>query len=53
MKRLLCECLDKKVAYDTAVNAYIILLFTEFLRDYNNNMGDSKVKDLNTTIINN
>lgn len=51
MKRLLCECIDKKMAYDTAVNAYIILLFTEFLRDYNNNMGDSKVKDLNITII--
>ena len=51
MKRLLCECFDKKVAFDTAVNAYIILLFTEFLRDYKNNMGDSNVKDLNIAII--
>ena len=51
MKRLLCECFDKKMAFDTAVNAYIILLFTEFLRDYKNNMGDSKVKDLNIAII--
>lgn len=51
MKRLLCECFDKKLAFDTAVNAYIILLFTEFLRDYKNNMGDSKVKDLNIAII--
>lgn len=51
MKRLLCECFDKKLAFDTAVNAYIVLLFTEFLRDYKNNMGDSKVKDLNIAII--
>lgn len=51
MKRLLCECFDKKVAFATAVNAYIILLFTEFLRDYENIMGDSKVKDLNIAII--
>ena len=51
MKRLLCECFDKKVAFDTAVNAYIVLLFTEFLRDYKNIMGDSKVKDLNIAII--
>ena len=51
MKRLLCECFDKKMAFDTAVNAYIVLLFTEFLRDYKNNMGDSKVKDINIAII--
>jgi len=51
MKRLLCECFEKKMAFDSAVNAYIILLFTEFLREYKNNMGDSKVKDLNIAII--
>ncbi|HEY5563056.1 MAG TPA: AraC family transcriptional regulator [Clostridiaceae bacterium] len=51
MKRLLCECFDKKVAFATAVNAYILLLFTEFLRDYKNNMGDPKVKDLDVAII--
>ena len=51
MKRLLCECLDKKIAFHAAINAYIILLFTECLRDYKNNMEDSNVEGLNADII--
>lgn len=52
MKRLLCEYFDKKVAFDAAVHAYILLLFTELLRVYNSNMGESNVLDMNSTIIN-
>lgn len=52
MKRLLIEYYEKKVSYDTAIHAYIILLFTEFLRDYKEKMGDSREKDLNREIIN-
>jgi AraC family transcriptional regulator, dual regulator of chb operon len=52
MKRLLCEYFDRKVAFDAALHGYMLLLFTELLRVYNINMGASKVKDMNTTIIN-
>jgi AraC family transcriptional regulator, dual regulator of chb operon len=52
MKRLLCEYFDRKVAFDAAVHAYILLLFTELLRVYHSNMGDSKVLDMNSTIMN-
>jgi AraC-like DNA-binding protein/mannose-6-phosphate isomerase-like protein (cupin superfamily) len=51
MKRLLCEYYDKRVGYDTAIHAYILLLFTELLRDYKENMGKLSVKNLNNTII--
>lgn len=52
MKRLLCEYYDRKIAFDTAIHAYILILFTELLRNYNSIMGVSKEKDLNMIIIN-
>ena len=51
MKRLLCEYFDKRIGSDTAIHAYILLLFTELLRSYKENMGQNLVKDMNITII--
>lgn len=51
MKSLLCEYYDKKIGSDTAIHANILLLFTELLRYYRENMGRSNLKTLNRTII--
>lgn len=51
MKRLLSEYFDKKIGSDTAIHAYILLLFTELLRNYRENMGQSTIKNLDRTII--
>jgi AraC family transcriptional regulator, dual regulator of chb operon len=51
MRSLLCEYFDKKIASDTAIQAYILLLFTEMLRIYKENMGQTSVRDMNKTII--
>jgi len=51
MKRMLCEYFDSKVGYTTAIQAYILLLFTEILRDYRENMEHNSVKRLNNTIV--
>jgi AraC family transcriptional regulator, dual regulator of chb operon len=51
MKNILCEYFDKKIGTDTAIHAYILLLFTELLRYYRENMGQSNIKTLNRTII--
>lgn len=51
MKSLLCEYFDKKIGSDTAIHAYILLLFTYLLRNYKENMGQSTIKNLNRTII--
>jgi AraC-like DNA-binding protein len=51
MKNLLCEYYDKKIGAETAIHAYILLLFTELLRYYRENLGQSNLKTLNRTII--
>lgn len=51
MKNILCEYFDKKIGSDTAIHAYILLLFTELLRYYRENMGQTNIKTLNRTII--
>jgi AraC-like DNA-binding protein len=51
MKNLLCEYYDKKIGSDTAIHANILLLFTELLRYYRENLGQSNIKTLNRTII--
>jgi len=51
MKNLLCEYYSKKIGGETAIHAYILLLFTELLRYYRENIGQSNIKTLNRTII--
>ncbi|SHI02616.1 AraC family transcriptional regulator [Clostridium grantii] len=51
MKRLLWEYYNKKVSYEPAIHAYILLLFTEFLREYKETMGNTKANDLNEVVI--
>jgi AraC family cel operon transcriptional repressor len=52
LKKILCEYYDRKIGYDTAIHAFILILFTELLRDYKKNMDKSSQKDLNNTVIN-
>jgi AraC family transcriptional regulator, dual regulator of chb operon len=51
MNNILCEYFEGKIGSDTAIHAYILLLFTELLRYYRENMGQSNIKSLNRTII--
>lgn len=52
MKKLLCEFYDMKVSHDTALHAYILLIFTELLREYKKSFSSSKEQNLNNTIMN-
>lgn len=51
MKKILCEYFDKKIGSETSIQAYLLLLFTELLRYYKENLGESTIHSLNRTII--
>lgn len=51
MKKLLCEFYDRKVSYDTALHAYILLIFTELLRVYKTSFSSTKEQNMNNTIM--
>lgn len=51
MKKMLCEYFDRKIGSDTSIQAYILLLFTELLRYYKENMVENSIDNLNRTII--
>lgn len=50
MSKLLCEYYDNTTGKETAIYAYILLLFTELLRTYKNDMGEDSEERLNKTI---
>jgi AraC family transcriptional regulator, dual regulator of chb operon len=50
VSKLLCEYYDNTPGKNTAIYAYILLLFTEILRTYKNNMGKDSEERLNKTI---
>lgn len=51
ISKLLCEYYDNTTGKNTAIYAYILLLFTELLRTYKKDMGKDSEERLNKTII--
>ncbi len=50
MIQILMEYYDKKNGMETAIRAYIMLLFNELLRDYKNNLSSEIVSKIDLTI---
>ena len=50
MIQILLESYDKKCGMKTAIRAYIMLLFNELLREYQNHLSSEIVYKINTTI---